>query len=207
MASIVFFKFYCDPNYDNHTSLFINQIFLGKLLKLALIGIGVAVVIAAIIVGPLIQNESESEPEIIKKTVDTEPKINPTKQPEPKVTTKAISEPSKPSCDPSYPAVCIPPYPPDLDCGEIQYSNFRVVPPDPHGFDNDKDGTGCEVGSPSKPVQPTQENDCDPSYPTVCISSYPPDLDCGEISYKRFKVLQPDPHGFDRDRDGIGCES
>jgi micrococcal nuclease len=23
---------------------------------------------------------------------------------------------------------------------------------------------------------------------------------------KRFRVLPPDPHGFDGDRDGIGCE-
>ncbi len=28
-------------------------------------------------------------------------------------------------CDPSYPAICIPSYPPDLDCGEIGYSNFN----------------------------------------------------------------------------------
>ena len=48
---------------------------------------------------------------------------------------------------------------------------------------------------------------CDSSYPDVCIPSYPPDLDCGEIQYANFKVLQPDPHGFDRDKDGIGCES
>lgn len=47
---------------------------------------------------------------------------------------------------------------------------------------------------------------CDPAYPTVCIPSPPPDLDCGDISHRRFKVLPPDPHGFDRDRDGIGCE-
>ena len=45
---------------------------------------------------------------------------------------------------------------------------------------------------------------CDPSYPNACI---PPDLDCGDISQRRFRVLRPDPHGFDRDRDGIGCES
>jgi len=51
---------------------------------------------------------------------------------------------SQNQCDSSYPSVCIPPYPPDLDCGEIQYSNFRVVPPDPHRFDGDKDGIGCE---------------------------------------------------------------
>jgi len=48
------------------------------------------------------------------------------------------------SCDPSYPDICIPPFPPDLDCGEIRHVNFKVLPPDPHGFDGDKDGIGCE---------------------------------------------------------------
>jgi endonuclease YncB( thermonuclease family) len=48
---------------------------------------------------------------------------------------------------------------------------------------------------------------CDPSYPTVCIPPPPPDLDCGDISYRRFTVLAPDPHRFDADHDGIGCES
>jgi len=51
------------------------------------------------------------------------------------------------------------------------------------------------------------ENNCDPSYPSVCIQPYPPDLDCGEIRHTNFKVVQPDPHGFDGDKDGIGCES
>jgi micrococcal nuclease len=48
---------------------------------------------------------------------------------------------------------------------------------------------------------------CDPSYPTVCIPPKPPDLDCGEISHRNFKVTGSDPHGFDRDNDGVGCES
>lgn len=48
---------------------------------------------------------------------------------------------------------------------------------------------------------------CDPSYPTVCIPSYPPDLDCDEIPYRNFQVSDPDPHGFDADHDGVGCES
>jgi micrococcal nuclease len=47
---------------------------------------------------------------------------------------------------------------------------------------------------------------CDPSYPDVCIPPPPPDLDCRDIRWRRFRVLPPDPHGFDRDRDGIGCE-
>ena len=48
------------------------------------------------------------------------------------------------SCDPSYPTVCIPPPPPDLDCGDIPHRRFQVRPPDPHGFDGEGDGLGCE---------------------------------------------------------------
>ena len=48
---------------------------------------------------------------------------------------------------------------------------------------------------------------CDPSYPTVCIPQPPPDLDCGDIPHKRFRVRPPDPHGFDGEGDGLGCES
>ena len=49
-------------------------------------------------------------------------------------------------------------------------------------------------------------DDCDPSYPDVCIPPPPPDLDCGDISHRRFRVQGRDPHRFDGDRDGIGCE-
>lgn len=54
--------------------------------------------------------------------------------------------------------------------------------------------------------QQITQNNCEPSYPDFCIPTYPPDLDCGDISQKKFTVLQPDPHGFDGDEDGIGCE-
>ncbi|MBD1804078.1 thermonuclease family protein [Microcoleus sp. FACHB-SPT15] len=55
--------------------------------------------------------------------------------------------------------------------------------------------------------QQAQSNNCDPAYPDVCIPPSPPDLDCGDISEKNFRVLAPDPHRFDgRDKDGIGCE-
>jgi len=49
-------------------------------------------------------------------------------------------------CDPSYPGVCIPPIEVtgDLDCGQIQYRRFQVIPPDPHNFDGDHEGIGCE---------------------------------------------------------------
>jgi len=47
-------------------------------------------------------------------------------------------------CNPSYPDVCIPAGPPDLDCDDIEYSNFTVLYPDEHRFDDDNDGIGCE---------------------------------------------------------------
>jgi hypothetical protein len=52
------------------------------------------------------------------------------------------------NCHASYPTVCIPPAPPDLDCADIQFRNFRVrwdvADPDPHHFDGDRDAIGCE---------------------------------------------------------------
>ena len=53
--------------------------------------------------------------------------------------------PSREGCSPSYPTVCIPPAPPDLDCKDITFRRFQVIPPDPHGFDANDDGVGCET--------------------------------------------------------------
>ena len=60
--------------------------------------------------------------------------------------------------------------------------------------------------SPAPSATPQPQN-CDPAYPDVCIPPPPPDLNCGDIPYRRFRVLPPDPHGFDGNKDGIGCES
>jgi micrococcal nuclease len=62
-------------------------------------------------------------------------------EPSPEPTT----EPGGGACDPSYPDVCIPPYPPDLDCADVGVSYFEVTGDDPHGFDGDGDGIGCEA--------------------------------------------------------------
>ena len=47
-------------------------------------------------------------------------------------------------CEPSYPTVCIPPSPPDLDCADVPHRRFPVLAPDPHHFDGGGDGLGCE---------------------------------------------------------------
>lgn len=48
-------------------------------------------------------------------------------------------------CHPAYPGGCIPPAPPDLDCGDLR-RRVRVdhAHGDPHRFDADADGWGCE---------------------------------------------------------------
>jgi micrococcal nuclease len=64
-------------------------------------------------------------------------------------------------------------------------------------------------GSPARTTQPRPiagTGRCDPSYPTVCISPPPPDLDCRDITYRNFPVRPPDPHHFDGEGDGFGCE-
>ena len=47
---------------------------------------------------------------------------------------------------------------------------------------------------------------CDSSYPEICITTYSSKLICADIPFRNFKVILPDPHGFDSDADGIGCE-
>lgn len=63
---------------------------------------------------------------------------------------RAPAEADEGRCHSSYPDVCIPPPPPDLDCGEVTHRRFRVVGTDPHGFDGDRDGVGCESGAEAR---------------------------------------------------------
>lgn len=72
------------------------------------------------------------------------------------------------------------------------------------------DPTVAPVAPPAPVPPPAAGSDggsCDPSYPDSCIPPAPPDLDCGDVGDRRFRVLPPDPHRFDGDGDGIGCES
>ena len=51
---------------------------------------------------------------------------------------------------------------------------------------------------------------CDTSYPSVCIPSPPPDLDCNDLPFREFRVRRdvavPDPHRLDQSEDGIACQ-
>lgn len=83
-------------------------------------------------------------------------------------------------------------YPPDVACATIfQYA----------------ERTARELGKGLWALAtPSLSPNCDPAYPDECIPSPPPVLSCSEISFRNFRVLSPDPHGFDQDGDGLGCE-
>jgi hypothetical protein len=74
-------------------------------------------------------------------------------------------------------------------------------------------GFACLSGAtpPPPPPPPPPGGKCAASYPTVCIPPPPPDLDCGDIAFRNFPVrwdvADPDPHRFDGNRDGVGCEA
>ncbi len=54
----------------------------------------------------------------------------------------ALAAPSGGNCAIGY-SPCIPPYPPDLDCGDVT-GPIYVTGSDPHGLDAEGDGVGCE---------------------------------------------------------------
>jgi hypothetical protein len=50
---------------------------------------------------------------------------------------------------------------------------------------------------------------CDPHYPDIClpaVNSDRGDMDCEDITERNFIVKPPDPHGLDKDKNGIGCD-
>ena len=54
------------------------------------------------------------------------------------------------------------------------------------GADTPIGGTHTPTGTPGSTAS-------SPAYPTVCIPPPPPDLNCGDISFRRFEVRPPDP--------------
>ena len=104
-------------------------------------------------------------------------------------------------------------YPPDVACKYTYLLAQQTAMANESGFWAPQPTTRAEfiptAAEVVQPPVPTQENEgsCSAAYPTVCIPDPGPDLDCKDIPYRRFKVVPPDPHHFDGDQDGIGCES
>jgi uncharacterized repeat protein (TIGR01451 family) len=97
-------------------------------------------------------------------------------------------------------------------------STTVVAPQCSDGADNDGDGrtdfpndSGCTATTDE--TESPDAYACEPSYPTVCIRlrSEVGDLNCADIPFRRFlvrhDVTPADPHGFDGNNDGVGCET
>ncbi len=82
----------------------------------------------------------------------------------------------------------------------IWSQNNPVMP-----WDFRRSGNRTTTAAKPKP-QPQPQQNCDPSYPDFCIPPNSPDLDCADMPRRQFRVVGDDPHGLDRDSDGIGCE-
>ena len=95
-------------------------------------------------------------------------------------------------------------YPPDVRYVDLYLAAQREAREQGRGLWAD---AAPEAEPTSPPAASVPGSGCDPAYPDVCIPPPPPDLDCGDVAFRRFKVLPADPHRFDLDFDGIGCES
>ncbi len=113
----------------------------------------------------------------------------------------------------------------DPDTGRYLWeANSKYRDGDPTDFLQVVDATGAIVDqlncgeeaflpTPGAPEQPL-EQECDPSYPDVCIPVGADDYDClgGTGDGPNYiegplQVLPPDPHGLDPDGDGTACEA
>ncbi|MDQ6928230.1 MAG: hypothetical protein M3159_06150, partial [Actinomycetota bacterium] len=76
----------------------------------------------------------------------------------------------------SYPDICIPPPPPILNCNSPELdgeTDFTVLPPDPHGFDTNKNGIGCETDDNGNLIETGAVVAGQTSPTTAAISSTP----------------------------------
>jgi Flp pilus assembly pilin Flp len=58
-----------------------------------------------------------------------------------------VMRPPSAVCDANYAGACVPPPPPDLDCGDLRamgLGEVQVTGSDPHGLDPDHNGIACD---------------------------------------------------------------
>ena len=109
---------------------------------------------------------------------------------------------------------------PDRDCSDfptwwasqVFFLSTGGPQSDPHGLDRNNDGIACE----SLPGSPTQSPPTSTSIPSATPSEpEEPDRNCSDFDtwreaqdfYEEAGGPQSDPHGLDRNNDGIACES
>jgi hypothetical protein len=67
-----------------------------------------------------------------------------------------------------------------------------------------RDAAAQRAAEEAAQAPPAQSDGCDPNY-SGCVPIYPPDVNCPEVAGP-VDSLGSDPHGLDRDNDGVACE-
>ena len=98
--------------------------------------------------------------------------------------------------------------PPPVPQGSVPTAPSAITGPPavPAGSTPDQAPAASGQPPPTGGEQERVTGDCDPSYPDICLPLPPLDLDCGDIAFRFFTVRPPDPHHFDVDGNGVGCE-
>lgn len=119
----------------------------------------------------------------------------PTSQPQ-AITTPAPTSPTAPQAIANTPAPTSAPTPTATSAPAPTATNASPTPVPP-----------TNTPPPPPPPTPVPQPQCDPNYTGACVPPYPPDVNCPDIPVKNFRSIGSDPHGLDRDKDGIACES
>jgi micrococcal nuclease len=59
---------------------------------------------------------------------------------------------------------------------------------------------------PAWAAGPVPDEPCDAAYAGACLPAFAPDLDCSDLAARGFRSVGIDPHGLDRDGDGVACD-
>lgn len=73
-----------------------------------------------------------------------------------------------------------------------------------HRVDDQTKNVNCPKPPSPPPEEPASAGNCEAGY-EPCVPLYPPDLDCADVNGPIY-VTGSDPHGFDGEGDGVGCE-
>ena len=96
-------------------------------------------------------------------------------------------------------------YPPD-----VKYVDALYLPAQREARESGIGLWGAPPATPAPVAPAAPGGNCELSYPDFCLPIGTSDLDCGDVQWRRFTVLwdvaNPDPHRFDREGDGLGCE-
>ncbi|CAN5677296.1 hypothetical protein BH10ACT3_BH10ACT3_12110 [soil metagenome] len=133
----------------------------------------------------------------------------------------AVSAAPPQACDPNYAGACVPSGVGDVNCGDVEATDFTVVGTDVYNLDGDNDGIACvsESDTSSVVVDPvaaptagvlaaTEQQTCDPNYSGACVPVGQGEVNCADVDGASFAVVGTDIYTLDQGGVPlVACES